>query len=414
MPGVKVLIKGLNKVIEFPPDVPMQEIEKAIKGNWDSVAEIKGLPIDKKSRMERAKYLGFDESNTVFHGTRQTFDSFKSDKPTYFAPDPGLSNTFARMGGDEGGTVIPAHIKAKNTFDYTNDDHLNALESSLESTGDLYQSDIYGNSVNVLDGVRAGQYKMIEDERTLNGIKRAGYDSFFIREQPERQAFLHSDKIKSGYFANTQEGKKEGLEFYKKQLDRWRKYGDERPDLKPVVKNDAGGLFVEYKGDTFNKSGLTEDSKNELKRNIAIFDPKNIRSTNATFDPSKKDSANLLAGIGAAGVGISALAPQDASAQGQPTNSLAPNITNPLLSMEQLAKLPGHLRPDVGSIRGPIKGDSDVVAAIQDLGGLLSKFEVPVLGNPAQGLADYMQNFGYNDSQKERLKRAAMAVLDFL
>lgn len=38
-----------------------------------------------------------------------------------------------------------------------------------------------------------------------------------------------------------------------------------------------------------------------------IFDPKNIRSINAAFDPAKRESANLMAGVGGAAVGLSAL-----------------------------------------------------------------------------------------------------------
>ena len=59
MPGIKVLIKGLNKVIDFPANTAMPDIEKHIKGNWSSVEEMSGLPMDTASRMERAKHLGF-------------------------------------------------------------------------------------------------------------------------------------------------------------------------------------------------------------------------------------------------------------------------------------------------------------------------------------------------------------------
>lgn len=45
------------------------------------------------------------------------------------------------------------------------------------------------------------------------------------------------------------------------------------------------------------------------------LDPKNIRSVNAAFDPAKKDSADLLASLGGAGVlGAAALRPEDARA----------------------------------------------------------------------------------------------------
>ena len=40
---------------------------------------------------------------------------------------------------------------------------------------------------------------------------------------------------------------------------------------------------------------------------LAVFDPKNIRSVNAAFDPTKRNSANLTAGIMGGTVGLSAL-----------------------------------------------------------------------------------------------------------
>jgi len=40
---------------------------------------------------------------------------------------------------------------------------------------------------------------------------------------------------------------------------------------------------------------------------LAVFDPKNIRSVNAAFDPAKRNSANLTAGIMGGTVGLSAL-----------------------------------------------------------------------------------------------------------
>lgn len=47
---------------------------------------------------------------------------------------------------------------------------------------------------------------------------------------------------------------------------------------------------------------------------LIAFDPAQYRSVNAAFDPAKKDSANLLAGMGAAAVGLGAMAPEEAEA----------------------------------------------------------------------------------------------------
>lgn len=48
-------------------------------------------------------------------------------------------------------------------------------------------------------------------------------------------------------------------------------------------------------------------SENGQVAEINIFDPANIRSTNAMFDPSRKDSSNLLAGGAAGAVGVTGL-----------------------------------------------------------------------------------------------------------
>lgn len=42
----------------------------------------------------------------------------------------------------------------------------------------------------------------------------------------------------------------------------------------------------------------------QVQDEVLTFDPSNIRSTNAAFDPDQTNSSNLLAGLGAAGVGI--------------------------------------------------------------------------------------------------------------
>jgi len=57
--GIRVLIKGLDKVIEFPTNTKLPDIENSIKVNWNEVESLTGLPMDKASRMERANRLGF-------------------------------------------------------------------------------------------------------------------------------------------------------------------------------------------------------------------------------------------------------------------------------------------------------------------------------------------------------------------
>lgn len=56
----------------------------------------------------------------------------------------------------------------------------------------------------------------------------------------------------------------------------------------------------------------------EMQDHIALFDPANIRSINAAFDPEKRGSANLMAGVGgvlAGGSALRALLPQEQERQ---------------------------------------------------------------------------------------------------
>ncbi len=63
-------------------------------------------------------------------------------------------------------------------------------------------------------------------------------------------------------------------------------------------------------------------------QNIIKLDNTGIRSVNAAFDPAKKDSANLLAGLGGAAVLGGSLAPEDAEAGvgAATTTALAPEM----------------------------------------------------------------------------------------
>lgn len=60
---------------------------------------------------------------------------------------------------------------------------------------------------------------------------------------------------------------------------------------------------------------------------VLVKDPSQVRSVNAAFDPAKKDSANLLAGIGGAAIlGGGSLSSNKASAFSEPRGNFASNL----------------------------------------------------------------------------------------
>ena len=73
---------------------------------------------------------------------------------------------------------------------------------------------------------------------------------------------------------------------------------------------DAGFDSVIHDADIFSGMDVEPGTTHKI-----IFDPENIRSVNADFNPELKDSANLMAGVGGAAVlGGAALSPEDAMA----------------------------------------------------------------------------------------------------
>ena len=123
------------------------------------------------------------------------------------------------------------------------------------------------------------------------------------------------------------------------------------------------------------------------RHGIVVFDPKNLRSVNAAFDPAKTGSSNLLASNPAAttGAGILGLG---AAAQS--------NDTYADYSPSNLARLKSD---DVGSIEAP---QSMAAANIAGLMGSVNKvgYDDPLLGMVASQLpSELMNKIAYNDKR---------------
>jgi hypothetical protein len=173
------------------------------------------LPMDQASRLARAKEMGFDVDNPLFHGTTKKFDEF-ADRPTFFAPERGVAAAYAKPYSGPRGEVGEYFIKPGNQADF------------VGAGGDILRrvaGEIGVPSSKLREALDQGSLYNYFDEDTEAGffsaLKSLGYDSAKL------------------------------------------------PDAHP------------YTG------AITES--------VVALDPKNIRSVNAAFDPSKSDSAFLLA-----------------------------------------------------------------------------------------------------------------------
>jgi hypothetical protein len=98
--------------------------------------------------------------------------------------------------------------------------------------------------------------------------------------------------------------------------DFWTTFAD-KTDEEVVRRAQAAGFDgVKYKRPVSFWDDKTKQivQTGEMQEHIVIFDPSNIRSVNAAFDPASKESANILAGVGAVGAGA-AMMPREAEAQ---------------------------------------------------------------------------------------------------
>ena len=189
------------------------------------------LPMDEASRMARAREMGFDTEQTLYHGTDQHFTVFnnsqarrrRAEVPGYFFTDS------KEVAAGYGRNVIPAHVRSESPV-------------TLDFGG---RSTVFfdGKSRTPSDLVRrvkaiSDEYETYNDlpEDLLSELKGIGFDP------------LYSDKIDGVVLKN--------------------------------IKDNAQ---------------MWDDN---LASHTVVFDPKNIRRTDATFDPAQSDSPVLTAGIG--------------------------------------------------------------------------------------------------------------------
>ena len=192
----------------------------AVRGQKGSIK----LPMDSSSRLKRAKELGFDTDNPVFHGTSGNIKSFDGE----------MANISSQTG-------VP-----KNSFFFTSDP-----ENAATYAKRLLDGEYTEEGGNIIKSVlRKGKNL----ETTVEG--RLTADLFF-------------DDFKTTL--------PNGEEF-QGHINELAKMAQENGYESLTVKN-----IVDTGGGHYSPATTT-----------VVFDPKNIRSVNAKFDPKNRNSSNLL------------------------------------------------------------------------------------------------------------------------
>ena len=261
-------------------------------------------------RLKRAKEQGFDVDNPIHHGTSsEKIDAFDESligsatdeghygRGIYFASTPGEASYY--------GPNVGSYYKRGKYLDLNNDTgdlsflgHFKSFAPKLEEIGALSK-----DQKQALESYRKADNYVDQNVRYVKAQNQDGSQGVMaiLKVDGPAQEF-HSRGSMRGFFPKTKE---EALENIKYQFYRHAQY--EEPEKYPGIGDEAASLS-DYVRTDLGASNLTEAAKSAGYDGIVyadetiVFDPKNIRSVDAEFDPKKTGSAQLLAG--AAPVGL--------------------------------------------------------------------------------------------------------------
>jgi hypothetical protein len=233
---------------------PIEDFAARRAGKAKPYREAMGLPMDEASRMARAREMGFDTSMPLYHGTAADFDAF----------DPSLAGTQKYSDWGQGIYLTPS-----------------------PSNADYYRG----------EAAKAGD--------------TAANEAFVRYEALEKQAVWENGSPKYP------PGATEALDEFR----RARKAAENSTgSVIPAYAAIKNPMVIPYTNmpDPFaakNAQAAGHDGIIVLKSDgsvdeVVAFSPEQVRGKFAAFDPAKKDSANLLAGLAALGVGTAAVKSQ--------------------------------------------------------------------------------------------------------
>jgi hypothetical protein len=254
-------------------DSPMDE-QIVRYGDGPAMSE---LPMDEASRMARAREMGFGDD--LYHASRQDIDEFVpgyDDGLTFVTDNPEMANTWLGKG------KYRQRLGAEDEIQAAEDAYRAAKHEAMD-----YES---------LNGLKGDAFNQLYDERS----------AAFRAANPVRPEDSYSavypvrSNVKKTFDPRTD---------YKEIEDFLLQRGNGMDELVKQGKHKAGNWVIYENADVVAElkrrgydSMMIAENIDGPHETLAIFDPKNIRSKFAKFDPAKKDSANILASLGGLGL----------------------------------------------------------------------------------------------------------------
>lgn len=230
-------------------------------------AEDKGLPMDKESRMARAEEMGFDTDQVWYHGTSADITAF----------DPNATGEFSSLDTEGVISLTPW------------DDIANNYAKASGKTDIYITSPVEGVTSEEYEGLKSIANTAFEEYKKADKSGEDARQLYRDYQSANRDVLLKEKSISSSTGANVIPVYVRGAI---KKIDAEGLSHDARWMIKEQNKakeEGYGGVqFIDLSDDTYyNPLGMSADT-------LQIFNPNQIRSINAAFDPEFKDSGQLL------------------------------------------------------------------------------------------------------------------------
>ena len=266
------------------------------------------------ARLARAVDQGFDVDNPIYHGTSsENIDAFNRDligsandegfygSGIYFASSPGEARFY--------GPNVGKYYKRGKYLDLSNDSgdlsflgHFKDFAPKLDAIGAL--SDTQKQALKSYQ--KADKYidENISFIKTQDGDKE-GIGARLKVDGPVEE--LLAFRNNRGLFSTKEEAIENlKFQFYRhlefNEREKYPGIGDEAASLSDYVRTELGASNLTKAAQDAGFDGIVYGDE------TVVFDPKNIRSADAEFDPEKTQSSNLLASPAPAAIGAGLLA----------------------------------------------------------------------------------------------------------
>ena len=265
---------------------------------------------------------------------------------------------------------------ARNEFDVKDFDNADEFEVAVEDLADEMYDDAInttepeGALVDFVDSFRSQASEYNVDDESVNDIVGAIHELAYMDGGMSGKDLDHLMR-NTEWYADNDTGKMINNEVYRKAIE------------------DSGFNSIVHDGNIFKGMEIDPDTRHTI-----MFSPKDIRSTNAKFDPANSQSSNILASKPAATIGAGILGAIGASQSGKTYADYSPS---------NLARLQND---DVGGYQAPFSGLLARAAmganSLNDRGvdDPLMQFVAPRLPSELMGKIAYNDKRGASDYLK--------------